>query len=74
MASAAGFLRNFRETITATLADSDAEIAALEAKLSECRAERERLHALALADGVVYGGADTIRLMDTVTDGETIAA
>ena len=65
MASAAGFLRNFRETVTVALTDNAAEIAALEDKLAECKAERVRLIALASADGIVYGGA-SIHLMDSV--------
>jgi hypothetical protein len=65
MASAAGFLRHFRETVTIALTDTAAEIAALEDKLAECKAEQVRLVALANADGIVYGG-QSIRLMDTV--------
>jgi hypothetical protein len=69
MASAAGFLRNFRETVTVALTDNAAEIASLEDKLAECKAERERLVKLAHADGIVYGG-NAIRLMDSVAGGD----
>lgn len=64
MASAAGFLRNFAETITSAIADSDAEIRQTEDKLTEMRAENDRLRKLALADGIQYGASDMLRLVD----------
>ena len=72
MASAAGFLRNFAETITQAIADSDAEAKALREKLAEVDAENVRLRTLALADGIVYGGL-SMYLMDATaaTDDES---
>ena len=65
MASAAGWLRNFREQITVAIADSDAEIRGFQSKLDEARGENERLRTLALADGIIIGSA-SIHLMDAV--------
>jgi len=70
VASAAGFLRNFAETITQAIGDSDAELRTAREKVREIEAENARLRTLALADGIVYGG-QSIHLMDsTATDGD----
>jgi len=70
MASAAGWLRNFREQITTAIADSDAEIRAFQSKVDEARAENVRLRTLAIADGLVIGGASVFLMDSTATDGD----
>jgi len=65
MGTAAGLLRNFREQFTQAIAESDAAIRTMQAKLDEERAENERLRKIVAADGIVYEGAG-IRLMDSV--------
>jgi hypothetical protein len=70
MGTGAGFLRHFAETVTKAIAESDAKLAALDAQMAEERTENERLRRLALADGIHYGGAEVIRLLDTVGEDE----
>ena len=73
MASAAGFLRHFAETVSVAIADSDREIAALAEKLAEARAENDRLRTLALAGGIPVGSEATLRLMDGTAHREDAA-
>lgn len=69
MASAAGFLRHFAETISTAIADSDREINGLAEKLAEARAENDRLRTLAIAGGI-HVGCDHIRLLDSTAHDE----
>ena len=70
MASAAGFLRHFAETVTEAIQDSDAELRVAREKVREIEDENSRLRVLAAAAGIVIGTA-SIHLMDsTATDGD----
>lgn len=71
MASAAGFLRHFAETITTAIADSDREINGLAEKLAEARAENDRLRTLAVAGGIHIGAEHTLHLMDGTASRDT---
>lgn len=75
MASAAGFLRHFSETVTTAIADSDTELRTARAKVREIEEENGKLRTLAIAGGIVVGGM-SIHLMDATAadDLEELAA
>ena len=70
MGTASGFLRNFREQITAAIAESDTAMRGHQTRLDEERAENVRLRTLAIADGLVIGGASVFLMDSTATDGD----
>ncbi len=73
MAVAAAYLRNFAETITEVIGDSDREINTLAEKLAEARAENARLRTIALAAGIHIACEHTLHLMDGTAHREDAA-